>query len=73
MTLEVYLFALFNEDLKPGPTLERSYGLYQPDGTMCLCTYVGLSAQSSKPDGHTSSAIKGKAKGSFFLINISLA
>lgn len=40
--LEVYLFALFNEDLKPGPTSERNYGLYQPDGTM---TYnVGLSA-----------------------------
>jgi hypothetical protein len=34
MTLEVYLFALFNEDLKPRPTSERNYGLYQPDGTM---------------------------------------
>ncbi|XP_020577248.1 glucan endo-1,3-beta-glucosidase 14 isoform X2 [Phalaenopsis equestris] len=43
--LEVYLFALFNEDLKPGPTSERNYGLYQPDGTM---TYnVGLSAATS--------------------------
>ncbi|CAA6665850.1 unnamed protein product [Spirodela intermedia] len=28
--LDVYLFALFNEDLKPGPTSERNYGLYQP-------------------------------------------
>lgn len=43
--LEVYLFALFNEDLKPGPTSERNYGLYQPDGTMAY--NVGLSAATS--------------------------
>ncbi|OVA06278.1 Glycoside hydrolase [Macleaya cordata] len=43
--LDVYLFALFNEDMKPGPTSERNYGLYEPDGTM---TYnVGLSALST--------------------------
>ncbi|KAK9088323.1 hypothetical protein Scep_027405 [Stephania cephalantha] len=43
--LEVYLFALFNEDMKPGPTSERNYGLYQPDLTM---TYnVGLSTLST--------------------------
>jgi exo-beta-1,3-glucanase (GH17 family) len=45
MRLEVYLFALFNEDLKPGPTSERNYGLFQPD---CSMAYnVGLSALSS--------------------------
>ncbi|KAG0493842.1 hypothetical protein HPP92_004836 [Vanilla planifolia] len=43
--LEVYLFALFNEDLKPGPTSERNYGLYQPDGTMAY--NVGLSAAAT--------------------------
>ncbi|XP_071735857.1 glucan endo-1,3-beta-glucosidase 14-like [Rutidosis leptorrhynchoides] len=41
MRLEIYLFALFNEDMKPGPTSERNYGLYQPDGTMAY--NVGLS------------------------------
>ncbi|XP_022927403.1 glucan endo-1,3-beta-glucosidase 11-like [Cucurbita moschata] len=40
--LEIYLFALFNENLKPGPTSERNYGLYQPDGTMAY--NVGLSS-----------------------------
>ncbi|CAN0921618.1 Glucan endo-1,3-beta-glucosidase 11 [Linum grandiflorum] len=48
--LEVYLFALFNEDMKPGPTSERNYGLYQPDLTMVY--NVGLSG----PTGTTSAA-----------------
>ncbi|KAJ4981841.1 hypothetical protein NE237_032678 [Protea cynaroides] len=43
--LEVYVFALFNEDMKPGPTSERNYGLYHPDGTMAY--NLGLSALST--------------------------
>lgn len=31
--IDVFVFALFNEDLKPGPASERNYGLYYPDGS----------------------------------------
>ncbi|KAB1221311.1 Glucan endo-1,3-beta-glucosidase 11 [Morella rubra] len=55
MRLEVYLFALFNEDLKPGPTSERNYGLYQPDGTMCY--NVGLSSALSTASSTSTSSI----------------
>ncbi|KAF9672541.1 hypothetical protein SADUNF_Sadunf11G0052900 [Salix dunnii] len=54
MRLEIYLFALFNEDLKPGPTSERNYGLFQPDCTMAY--NVGLSALSS-PSSTSSASI----------------
>ncbi|XP_063939371.1 glucan endo-1,3-beta-glucosidase 14 [Daucus carota subsp. sativus] len=45
LKLDVYLFALFNEDMKPGPASERNYGLYEPDLTMAY--NVGLSSATS--------------------------
>ncbi|GFP81153.1 glucan endo-1 3-beta-glucosidase 11 [Phtheirospermum japonicum] len=54
MRLEIYVFALFNEDMKPGPTSERNYGLFRPDGTMAY--NVGLSALSSTPSSSSSTS-----------------
>ncbi|KAG6526744.1 glucan endo-1,3-beta-glucosidase 7-like [Zingiber officinale] len=51
-SVDTYIFALYDEDLKPGPTSERSFGLYRPDLTP---TYdVGLAKSSAAPSAPAS-------------------
>jgi hypothetical protein len=46
-SVDTYIFALYDEDLKPGPTSERSFGLFKPDLT---ATYdIALSKSSQTP------------------------
>lgn len=59
MRLEIYLFALFNEDMKPGPTSERNYGLFQPDMTMAY--NVGLSTLSTTSTSSASISLTSSA------------
>ncbi|XP_059647687.1 glucan endo-1,3-beta-D-glucosidase isoform X2 [Cornus florida] len=46
-SVDTYIFALYDEDLKPGPASERSFGLFKPDLSM---TYdVALSKNGQTP------------------------
>lgn len=50
--VETYIFALYDEDLKPGPTSERSFGLFRTDLTMNYD--AGLSKSSAGGDSSPS-------------------
>ncbi|ONK66130.1 uncharacterized protein A4U43_C06F4450 [Asparagus officinalis] len=44
-SVDTYIFALYDEDLKPGPVSERSFGLFHPD--LSMTSDVGLKKSSS--------------------------
>ncbi|WCJ35168.1 Glucan endo-1 3-beta-glucosidase 7 [Euphorbia peplus] len=48
-SVDTYLFALYDEDLKPGPTSERSFGLFKPDLTMTYDAGLSKTATSQTP------------------------
>jgi hypothetical protein len=45
--LNIYVFALFNENMKPGPTSERNYGLFKPDGTPAYSLGIAMNDGAS--------------------------
>ena len=47
-SVDTYLFALYDEDLKPGPTSERSFGLFKSDLTMTYDIGLSKSGQVTK-------------------------
>lgn len=48
MVVKAYVFAVFNEDRKPGPTSERNFGLFKADGTIAYDVgFKGLKSSSA--------------------------
>lgn len=45
ISAKAYVFALFNENLKPGPTSERNFGLFKADGSIAYD--IGLTGLTS--------------------------
>ncbi|KAL6841472.1 hypothetical protein ACP4OV_028615 [Aristida adscensionis] len=52
--IDVFVFALFSEDMKPGPASERNYGLFYPNGTPVY--NLGFNAASFGPSPETFSS-----------------
>ncbi|KAL2490916.1 Glucan endo-1 [Abeliophyllum distichum] len=48
-SVDTYIFALYDEDLKPGPGSERSFGLFRPDLSMIYDAGLSKSAQTLAP------------------------
>lgn len=46
-SVDTYIFALYDEDMKPGPTSERAFGLFKPD--LSAAYDVGISKSSQTP------------------------
>ncbi|VAH65949.1 unnamed protein product [Triticum turgidum subsp. durum] len=45
--IDVFVFALFNENMKPGPASERNYGLFYPNGSPVYAINAGTAGSGS--------------------------
>ncbi|CAH1451608.1 unnamed protein product [Lactuca virosa] len=65
--LNIFVFAMFNENLKPGPTSERNYGLFKPDGTPAYgLGFSGISTGGGN-SGHNNSGTNTPTPPSYIL------
>ena len=63
--LNIFVFALFNENMKPGPTSERNYGLFKPDGTPAYSLgFTGNIVANTSSGGGSTSTVTPPSAGS---------
>ncbi|KAL8168172.1 hypothetical protein V2J09_009674 [Rumex salicifolius] len=55
-SVDTYIFALYDEDLKPGPTSERSFGLFKPKHAMTYDVGLSKSSQAKTPSAAPSNS-----------------
>ncbi|XP_051139779.1 glucan endo-1,3-beta-glucosidase 7-like [Andrographis paniculata] len=55
-SVDTYLFALYDEDQKPGPSSERSFGLFKPDLTMIYDAGLSKTTASQGPPSNNTRA-----------------